>query len=125
LRPGAQLRLSCLSKGGIALSGCSTMKQRTGVCVSANSPTIATRAMSALCRPACGVSTTRIFSRGTETGASDGRELNTMANLYLTEQGAVLRKTGQRLLVEKDDKELLEIECFNVDTISVFGNVQA
>lgn len=47
-----------------------------------------------------------------------------MANLYLTEQGAVLRKTGERLLVEKDDKELLEIECFKVDTIFVFGNVQ-
>jgi CRISPR-associated protein Cas1 len=48
-----------------------------------------------------------------ETGASDRREVSTMANLYLTEQGAVLRKTGERLLVEKDDKELLEIECFN------------
>jgi hypothetical protein len=46
-----------------------------------------------------------------------------MANLYLTEQGAVLRKTGERLLVEKDDQELLEIECFKVDTIFVFGNV--
>ena len=46
-----------------------------------------------------------------------------MANLYLTEQGAVLRKTGERLLVEKDDKELLEIECFKVDSIFVFGNV--
>src|SRR5262249_20156123 len=46
-----------------------------------------------------------------------------MANLYLTEQGAVLRKTGERLLVEKDDQELLEIECFKVDTIFIFGNV--
>ena len=35
-----------------------------------------------------------------------------MANLYLIEQGAVLRKTGDRLIVEKDDKELLEVECF-------------
>lgn len=43
-----------------------------------------------------------------------------MANLYLTEQGAVLRKTGERLLVEKDDQELLEIECFKVDTIFIF-----
>ena len=34
-----------------------------------------------------------------------------MANLYLIEQGAVLRKTGDRLIVEKDDKELLEVEC--------------
>ena len=46
-----------------------------------------------------------------------------MANLYLTEQGAVLRKTGDRLIVEKDDTELLEIECFKLDTIFLFGNV--
>jgi CRISPR-associated protein Cas1 len=46
-----------------------------------------------------------------------------MANLYLTEQGAVLRKTGERLIVEKDDQELLEIECFKVDTVFIFGNV--
>ncbi|MFQ5852322.1 MAG: CRISPR-associated endonuclease Cas1, partial [Candidatus Binatia bacterium] len=45
------------------------------------------------------------------------------ANLYLTEQGAVLRKTGNRLIVEKDNVELLEIECFKLDTIIVFGNV--
>lgn len=46
-----------------------------------------------------------------------------MANLYLIEQGAVLRKTGDRLIVEKDDKELLEVECFKLDTIFLFGNV--
>lgn len=46
-----------------------------------------------------------------------------MATLYLTEQGAVLRKTGERLIVEKEDQELLDIECFKVDTIFVFGNV--
>lgn len=46
-----------------------------------------------------------------------------MANLYLIEQGAVLRKTGDRLIVEKDDTELLEIECFKLDTIFLFGNV--
>lgn len=46
-----------------------------------------------------------------------------MANLYLAEQGSTLRKTGDRLIVEKDDKELLEIECFKVDTIFLFGNV--
>ncbi|MBI3303616.1 MAG: CRISPR-associated endonuclease Cas1 [Deltaproteobacteria bacterium] len=46
-----------------------------------------------------------------------------MANLYLTEQGAVVRKTGDRLIVEKDDAELLEIECFKLDTIFLFGNV--
>jgi CRISPR-associated protein Cas1 len=46
-----------------------------------------------------------------------------MATLYLTEQGAVLRKTGKRLIVEKDDQELLEIECFKVDTVCIFGTV--
>lgn len=46
-----------------------------------------------------------------------------MANLYLIEQGAVLRKTGDRLIVEKDDTELLEVECFKLDTIFLFGNV--
>jgi CRISPR-associated protein Cas1 len=46
-----------------------------------------------------------------------------MANLYLTEQGAVLRKTGDRLIAEKDGTELLEIECFKLDTIFLFGNV--
>jgi len=47
-----------------------------------------------------------------------------VANLYLTEQGSVLRKTGDRLIVEKDGNELLEIECFKLDTVLVFGNVQ-
>lgn len=46
-----------------------------------------------------------------------------MANLYLIEQGAVIRKTGDRLIVEKDDTELLEIECFKLETIFLFGNV--
>ena len=46
-----------------------------------------------------------------------------MANLYLIEQGSILRKTGDRLIVEKDNKELLEIECFKIDTVFVFGNV--
>lgn len=46
-----------------------------------------------------------------------------MANLYLIEQGAVLRKTGNRVIVEKDDVELLEIECFKLDTIFLFGNI--
>jgi CRISPR-associated protein Cas1 len=46
-----------------------------------------------------------------------------MANLYLIEQGSVLRKTGDRLIVEKDDAELLEVECFKIDTIFLFGNI--
>lgn len=46
-----------------------------------------------------------------------------MANLYLLEQGSVVRKTGDRLIVEKDDAELLEVECFKIDTIFLFGNI--
>jgi len=47
-----------------------------------------------------------------------------MAVLYVVEQGAKIRKTGHRIVVEKDDKELLEVEAMRLDTILVFGNVQ-
>jgi CRISPR-associated protein Cas1 len=32
-----------------------------------------------------------------------------MANLYLTDQNSILRKTGDRLIVEKDDQVLLDL----------------
>jgi len=47
-----------------------------------------------------------------------------MANLYVTEQGAVLRKTGDRVVVEKDDKTLLDVQCSQIDAVLLFGNVQ-
>ncbi len=47
-----------------------------------------------------------------------------MTNLYLTKQGCVVRKTGKRLIVEKEGQELLEIECFKLDTLFLFGNIQ-
>lgn len=47
-----------------------------------------------------------------------------MPTLYLTEQGSYLRKTSKRLVVEKDDKVLLEVPEFKVDQVLVFGNVQ-
>lgn len=47
-----------------------------------------------------------------------------MANLYLTEQGSVLHKTGNRLIVEKDDVILLDVQCNKIDTVLIFGNVQ-
>lgn len=47
-----------------------------------------------------------------------------MATLYLTEQGATLRKIGERLIVEKDQQELLEVECFKVDSVFALGNIQ-
>ncbi len=47
-----------------------------------------------------------------------------MANLYLTEQGSVLRKTGDRLIVQKDDEILLDVECHKIDSVFIFGNIQ-
>lgn len=47
-----------------------------------------------------------------------------MANLYLTEQGSVLRKTGDRLIVQKDDEILLDVPCSKIDAVLIFGNVQ-
>lgn len=47
-----------------------------------------------------------------------------MPNLYLTEQGSVLRKKGGRLVVEKDGAALLDVECHRIGSVLVFGNVQ-
>lgn len=47
-----------------------------------------------------------------------------MANLYLTEQNSILRKSGDRLIIEKDDKVLLEVQCHKIDAVLIFGNVQ-
>ena len=47
-----------------------------------------------------------------------------MAYLYLTEQGAILRKTGDRLLVEKEDEVLLDLPYHKLETVLLFGNVQ-
>lgn len=47
-----------------------------------------------------------------------------MPPLYLVEQGAVLRKEGQRLLVTKEGETLLTVPAFKVDALMVFGGVQ-
>lgn len=47
-----------------------------------------------------------------------------MPTLYVTEQGSILRKTGDRIIVEKDDQVLLEVPCHKVDTVLIFGAVQ-
>lgn len=47
-----------------------------------------------------------------------------MANLYLTEQNSILRKTGDRLIVEKDDQVLLDVPCHKIQAVLIFGNVQ-
>jgi CRISPR-associated protein Cas1 len=46
-----------------------------------------------------------------------------MANLYLTEQGAVLHKTGERLVVTKGECTLLDVPCHEIDAVLIFGNV--
>jgi CRISPR-associated protein Cas1 len=48
-----------------------------------------------------------------------------MAVVYVKEQGAVIRKHGGRILVEKDDALLLEIPLRQTDSVAIFGNVQA
>ncbi|MBI5142703.1 MAG: CRISPR-associated endonuclease Cas1 [Nitrospirae bacterium] len=47
-----------------------------------------------------------------------------MANIYLTEQGSVVGKTGNRLIVRKDDVVLLDVPCDKIDSVLIFGNVQ-
>jgi CRISPR-associated protein Cas1 len=47
-----------------------------------------------------------------------------MAVLYLTEQRSIVRKTSDRLIVEKDQEVLLEVPCLKLDTVLIFGNVQ-
>lgn len=47
-----------------------------------------------------------------------------MPTLYVTEQNAILRKTGDRLIVEKDGEVLLDVPCLKLDTVLLFGNVQ-
>ena len=47
-----------------------------------------------------------------------------MAVVYVKEQGAIIRKHGGRILVEKDDTLLLEIPLRQTDSVAMFGNVQ-
>lgn len=47
-----------------------------------------------------------------------------MAFLYITEQGSVLRKTGDRLIVQKDEEVLLDVPCHKIEAVLIFGNVQ-
>lgn len=53
-----------------------------------------------------------------------GAGQKTMANLYITEQGSVLCKTGERLVVRKEDEILLDVQCDKIDAVLIFGNVQ-
>lgn len=45
-----------------------------------------------------------------------------MAILYVTQQGAVLHKSGNRIVVKKDHDVLQEIPIIKVDEVVIFGN---
>jgi CRISPR-associated protein Cas1 len=53
----------------------------------------------------------------------DERRMN-VAYLYLTEQGSILRKAGDRFLIEKDDEVLLDLPYHKLETVLLFGNIQ-
>jgi len=45
-----------------------------------------------------------------------------VAVIYITDQGATLHKTGERLVVKKDKKVLTEIPALHVEQVVIFGN---
>lgn len=63
---------------------------------------------------------------GETEGTLDGKRMErwTMPMLYLVEQGAVLARHGERLIVRKGDERLLDIPVFQVEGVWIFGNIQ-
>jgi CRISP-associated protein Cas1 len=55
---------------------------------------------------------------------NDEKGSDPVAFLYLTEQGSILRKAGDRLLVEKEDELLLDVPYHKLENVMLFGNVQ-
>jgi CRISPR-associated protein Cas1 len=47
-----------------------------------------------------------------------------MTTVYVREQGAVVRKRGQRLVVTKDHQELMDLPLMHIRQLAVVGNVQ-
>ena len=47
-----------------------------------------------------------------------------MGTLYITQQGAVLKKTSRRLVVYKGEEKIAEVPVIKVDRVMIFGNVQ-
>ena len=45
-----------------------------------------------------------------------------MAILYVTQQGAMLHKSGNQVIVKKDREVLQEIPIVQLDEIVIFGN---
>lgn len=47
-----------------------------------------------------------------------------MAVLYIKEQGAIVQKSGERILVKKGNTTLLELPALHVENMALIGNVQ-
>ncbi|MGJ5818188.1 CRISPR-associated endonuclease Cas1 [Paludibaculum fermentans] len=47
-----------------------------------------------------------------------------MAYLYVSEQGSIIRKSGERLMVEHDSHVALDLPYHKLENVLVFGNVQ-
>ncbi len=47
-----------------------------------------------------------------------------MPPLYLTQQGSVLKREGERLIVTKDDQVLADIPVIKVDQVVIMGNIK-
>ncbi len=47
-----------------------------------------------------------------------------MPPVYVREQGAVVRRKGERLLVTRDKQKLLDLPLLHLDQLAIFGNVQ-
>ena len=47
-----------------------------------------------------------------------------MATLYITQQGAVLKKVSRRLVVYKGEEKIAEVPVIKVDRVMLFGNIQ-
>lgn len=47
-----------------------------------------------------------------------------MRILYVKEQGSLIRKTSERIIVEKDNTKLLDIPAIKLDSLVLFGNIQ-
>ena len=47
-----------------------------------------------------------------------------MATVYVREQGAVVRRQGERIVVTKDGREIMDIPLIHLDQLALMGNVQ-
>jgi len=47
-----------------------------------------------------------------------------MPVLYLTEQGAVLRQAGKRLIIVKEDEKIADLPLIKLDSVLIYGHLQ-